>query len=423
LIDSITAEKLGKCYRLGRSRNNQEPGWLARLAKVFRRGGAEPASSRAPREIWALKDVSFGVQPGTILGIIGANGAGKTTLLKVLGRVTLPTEGRAVVKGRVVSLLEVGAGFQPELSGRENAYLHAALYGLPRGEVARRLDEIVEWAELRDFIDTPVKRYSSGMYLRLAFSVAINMEPDILLADEVLAVGDLAFQERCLQRVEEVGRAGLTVLFVSHDMAAVRRLCHRVIWLNAGRVVADGEPDEVVSRYEDAAWSLVSSKRKRVGSLANAYGELLATRMVSASGKELGAGRRSEEIFLKFTFKMLTAGVEVVCIVDIFARGIHVFRSRQPGSTSIPRPGVYSATVRIPAHLLLDIVYSVGVKLLIQDGGAERSSLSEDNAISFRVYDADESSTRNRTSKRRRDGLLMPELDWSIVEEPALVTV
>ena len=188
-----------------------------------------------------------------ILGIIGANGAGKSTLLKVIARVTRPTEGRVTGIGRVVSLLELGAGFNPDFSAHDNILMNAAMHGISRREVLDRMADIIQFAELDDFLDNPLRQYSSGMYLRLAFSVAINMQPDILLADEILAVGDIAFQERCLQRVAEESERGLTVLFVSHDMSAVSRLCHRVIWLDRGEVVQDGEPEGVIAEYEDAA--------------------------------------------------------------------------------------------------------------------------------------------------------------------------
>jgi lipopolysaccharide transport system ATP-binding protein len=200
-------------------------------------------------KVWALKDVSFEVQRGEVLGIIGRNGAGKSTLLKILSRITHPTAGRIDLKGRIGSLLEVGTGFHPELTGRENIYLNGAILGMTRREVARKFDEIVAFAEVERFLDTPVKRYSSGMYMRLAFAVASHLEPDILVVDEVLAVGDMAFQKKCLGRMSEVSRHGRTVLFVSHNTMAVKSLCSRVILIENGRIAADGGVDEVVDKY------------------------------------------------------------------------------------------------------------------------------------------------------------------------------
>ncbi len=199
--------------------------------------------------MWALKDISFQVHAGEAIGIIGRNGAGKSTLLKVLSRITEPTEGRAYIQGRVASLLEVGTGFHPELSGRENIYLNGAILGMRRTEIAQKFDEIVAFAEIEKFLDTPVKRYSSGMYVRLAFAVAAHLEPEVLVVDEVLAVGDLAFQKKCLGKMEDVTKGGRTVLFVSHNMNAVQRLCTTSIMLDQGRLVAQGPTSGVITRY------------------------------------------------------------------------------------------------------------------------------------------------------------------------------
>jgi lipopolysaccharide transport system ATP-binding protein len=203
----------------------------------------------APEEFWALRGVDFEIAEGEAVGIIGGNGAGKSTLLKILSRITPPTEGRARVKGRLSSLLEVGTGFHPELTGRENVFLNGAILGMRKAEVERKFDEIVAFAGVEKFIDTPVKRYSSGMYVRLAFAVAAHLEPDVLIIDEVLAVGDAEFQNRCLGKMSDVAKAGRTVLFVSHNMAAVQRLCSRAIWMRNGAVEADGDPQPVVSSY------------------------------------------------------------------------------------------------------------------------------------------------------------------------------
>src|SRR5204862_4320603 len=203
----------------------------------------------AVEECWALKDVSFEVKRGEVLGIIGRNGAGKTTLLKILPRITEPSEGRVTIRGRVASLLEVGTGFHPELTGRENIYLNGAILGMTRAEIRRSFDEIVAFSEVEKFLDTPVKRYSSGMHVRLAFAVAAHLRPEILVVDEVLAVGDAAFQKKCLGKMQDVASGGRTVLFVSHNMAAITRLCSRAILLREGRAVADGRVDTVVSEY------------------------------------------------------------------------------------------------------------------------------------------------------------------------------
>jgi lipopolysaccharide transport system ATP-binding protein len=199
--------------------------------------------------LWALRDVTFQVQRGEVLGVIGRNGAGKSTLLKILARITEPTSGTAEIHGRVGSLLEVGTGFHPELTGRENIFLNGAILGMRRAEIRTKFDEIVAFAELDRFIDTPVKRYSSGMYMRLAFAVAAHLEPEILLVDEVLAVGDVGFQKKCLGKMEGVARAGRTVLFVSHNMGAVGSLCSRIIYLKDGQVAASGPPDDVIPKY------------------------------------------------------------------------------------------------------------------------------------------------------------------------------
>ena len=244
---AIEADALSKRYRIGQLQaaygTLRES--LTRSAK--RLTGREHV--HGAKEIWALKDVSFKVDEGEVLGVIGRNGAGKSTLLKVLTRITTPTAGRAVIRGRVGSLLEVGTGFHPELTGRENIFLNGSILGMKRREIQRKLDEIVDFSGIPKFIDTPVKRYSSGMYVRLAFSVAAHLEPEILLVDEVLAVGDAEFQQRCLGRMEDLSGTGRTVLFVSHNMQAVNQLCDRAILLEGGGLALDGAPSEVITRY------------------------------------------------------------------------------------------------------------------------------------------------------------------------------
>ena len=259
----IRVENLGKKYIIGHQKQerytalrdviaNGAKSVGRRLLKPLGKGESDPTVE----EFWALKDVSFEIQQGDRVGIIGRNGAGKSTLLKILSRITEPTTGSIRIKGRVASLLEVGTGFHPELTGRENIYLNGAILGMSKAEIKRKFDEIVAFAEVEKFLDTPVKRYSSGMYVRLAFAVAAHLEPEILVVDEVLAVGDVQFQKKCLGKMEDVGKEGRTVLFVSHSMAAIKNLCQQVILLNKGEVITIGKTDIIIQKYLEISTEL-----------------------------------------------------------------------------------------------------------------------------------------------------------------------
>jgi lipopolysaccharide transport system ATP-binding protein len=251
----IKVENLSKQYRIGERegyktfRETLMNIWKSPFKKIAATSIKSKTKQSQPETIWALKDVSFNVKRGEVVGVIGRNGAGKTTLLKILSKITLPTEGRVELRGVVGSLLEVGTGFHPELTGHENIYLYGAILGMDRWEVTRKFDEIVAFAELEKFIDTPIKRYSSGMYMRLAFAVAAHLEPEILLVDEVLAVGDFAFQKKCLGKMEDVSKEGRTVLFVSHNMGAVNQLCSRAIVLRNGLIEFKGSTSESIKKY------------------------------------------------------------------------------------------------------------------------------------------------------------------------------
>jgi lipopolysaccharide transport system ATP-binding protein len=413
-MNAVTAEGLTKVYRLENRGPIQPP--RSGLLRALGRVGLRAPFQRRAREVWALNEVSFAAQPGTILGVIGRNGAGKTTLLKLLARVSLPTAGRAIVRGRTVSLLGIGQGFQPNLSGRENIFLHAALYGVPRAEVVENFDRIVEFAGLGQFIDNPVSRYSSGMYVRLAFSVAINMRPDIILADEVLAVGDIEFQERCLQRVEQAGSEGVTVLFVSHDMEAITRLCHRVIRLDRGKIVDEGKPDEVVARYE-AAIELGEWQPGGVGK-TSPFVELLNVRLTSPTGREIEAARRSEDILATATFRTLVPDVQIRPSLNLGCGGLLVLRSRPSDPLIVERPGVRTVTVRIPAYLLAERIYIARFRFEILGEGGAHSVLNRDNRVTFRVYGDGTSSDPfdNRLSWEKHVGpsLIAPRLDWAV---------
>lgn len=276
----IRAEGLGKSYIIGhetqRERYSSFRDTISRGVKSFVRKAADMVHGRPIiqgdelEEVWALRELNFGIHRGEVVGIIGRNGAGKSTLLKILSRITEPTVGRAQISGRVASLLEVGTGFHLELSGRENIYLNGAILGMSRGEIRRKFDEIVAFAEVERFLDTPVKRYSSGMYVRLAFSVAAHLEPEILIVDEVLAVGDGEFQKKCLGRMSEVARGGRTVLFVSHNMGAVQTLCSRALLLHGGLLVGDGASGEIVDSYLSGEARAARAKTPKRRSLSSA---------------------------------------------------------------------------------------------------------------------------------------------------------
>jgi lipopolysaccharide transport system ATP-binding protein len=377
-----------------------------RILSVKQLGKRYVIGTKQRRDLWALRDVSFSVERGEILGIIGPNGAGKTTLLKVLSRVTLPTEGRVVGHGRVIPLLALGAGFQPDMSGRENIFMNAALYGMGTSEVEQRLDEIIEFAGIGDFIDVPVKRYSSGMYLRLAFSVAVNMQPDILLADEVLAVGDIEFQERCLERVKQAGESGMSVLFVSHDMDAITRLCDRVLWLNAGQIVRIGEPDEVVAQYQNSAWSLSGRALKSSGSHKGEKGEIISVTLTSTDNREIGAVRTSDEVLVNVAVKITEDDLTVRFVLHVHARGTLAFLVRSE-IYDVPRRGAYVVTAKIPSHLLAETIYSVTIEAVVIDRNSAKFPMTAFNAIAFQVFD---------TQSSRRDvrgGVVAPALEWT----------
>lgn len=328
---AIEVRNLGKQYELGLTHTDllseKLGNGLRAIGRRFRRNGEDSSnqnrSTQEPQEyFWALKDINFDVQQGEVMGVIGRNGAGKSTLLKILSRITSPTTGEVKLKGRVASLLEVGTGFHPELTGRENIYLNGAILGMKRQEISRKLDEIVAFAEVEKFIDTPVKRYSSGMYVRLAFAVAAHLECEILLVDEVLAVGDLVFQKKCLNKMEDVSGEGRTVLLVSHNMASVRQLTSRSILLEDGRLEEIGPTHQALEKYLDRSMRLASSPEaasdiKRHSWAGNRSIEFCSAALLKGRGAADATGTRNLELDIFSHIDVLSAWVALtICSVD-----------------------------------------------------------------------------------------------------------
>lgn len=379
----ITVENLGKRYRIchqqqGGMRYQTLRDVLAEKAKSVVRGllSRSPSSGgpvvRGPRteDFWALKDVSFEVRQGEVLGIIGRNGAGKSTLLKILSRITEPTEGRVRIKGRVASLLEVGTGFHPELTGRENVFLNGAILGMTRAEIKRKFDEIVAFAEVERFLDTPVKRYSSGMYVRLAFAVAAHLEPEVLIVDEVLAVGDADFQKKCLGKIEDVStQQGRTVLFVTHNMGMVTSLCSRAILLENGALTADGRSSEVIMRYakqSESAANVIDLRSPSAKTVGDNLGRLLYACIEDDRGNPISEVDIRHPFAVRMDFEILQ---------DV-PKGphpnFHFFDSRGEyafvavGTDLVGMPvsrGIYSSRCFVPGKLLNNGCYSIGVAL------------------------------------------------------------
>jgi lipopolysaccharide transport system ATP-binding protein len=424
----IRTENLGKQYRIGALQEGYKTlrDTLVNTAKMPVRW-ARRAIRREPvpaaQMIWALKNINFDVRQGEVLGIIGRNGAGKSTLLKVLSRITEPTTGRVQVSGRVGSLLEVGTGFHPELTGRENVYLNGAILGMRNAEIEQRFDEIVAFSEIEKFIDTPVKHYSSGMFLRLAFAVAAHLNPEVLLVDEVLAVGDDRFQKKCMGKMESVGKEGRTVLFVSHNMNAIHRLCPRVILLEEGGIAADGDTPEVISQYLNADRSAADCKEWDSPDQApgDAAARLKRVRLLDRSGKPRTTFEIREPVQIEVEFWALDSRYPFLpiillhnddgtCVLESAANHDPAFAGKSR------KKGIYRSVCRIPGDFLNEGMFHVDVLLRVLV--PRRYFVRESNLLAFRVQDSGSGLSVKGDYPKAWSGVVAPILPWETDVRP-----
>jgi lipopolysaccharide transport system ATP-binding protein len=418
MTQAIEANALSKRYQLG-----QMQAAYGTLRDSLARTAARVTGREEPpkrEEIWALRDVSFNVHEGEVLGVIGRNGAGKSTLLKILTRITTPTTGDAIIRGRVGSLLEVGTGFNPELTGRENVFLNGAILGMKRREIQRKLPDIVEFSGIDKFIDTPVKRYSSGMHVRLAFSVAAHLEPEILLVDEVLAVGDAEFQQRCLGRMESFSGTGRTVLFVSHNMQTINQLCDRVLWIDDGAIMDDGDPAAVVTNYLQST-SYASGAHISFPDDESAPGDdlvrLLSARVVDEDGNTVETTDIRESVGIEIRYRVLQPGPPVFAKIRVIEpRGTAAFNAldtERHGDDS-SAPGVYASTAWIPANLLTEGTTKVDVAVCTLNAPKLLQRAARYEAVMLTVFDPGGGGSARGRFTGHLSGAVRPLLEWTV---------
>jgi lipopolysaccharide transport system ATP-binding protein len=414
---AILVDRIGKQYRLGQQATTYRT-LRETLAESFgSRKRKNGRTSTEPQSIWALKDVSFEVEQGQVLGVVGRNGAGKSTLLKVLSRVTEPTEGTAEIHGRVGSLLEVGTGFHPELTGRENIFLNGAILGMKKTEIEGKFDEIVSFAEVEKFIDTPVKRYSSGMYLRLAFAVAAHLEPEILVVDEVLAVGDAEFQRKCLGKMSDVAREGRTVMFVSHNMSAILRLTEETLVIDKGHLLLRAPTTEAVDFYLSRGLTQEGQRFWQPDEIPASAAPFKpeAIRLVDKKGNVIDTARSVDDFFIELEYQLAKAikGLRVGIYI-ITSRGEFVFTSFDTDETiafnehTQREKGRYISRCRIPANLLNAGRFVVGFNA---SAYRIKTYFHDEQALSFNV---DASGAPGMQWPEPRLGPVRPALNWEI---------
>jgi len=430
---AIKADNISKVYRLG-AQESAEDSLVAAVARMIKSpiknyqkyrslydfsdvDFDNPDTNGDSNILWALRNVSFDVKPGEVVGIIGRNGAGKSTLLKILSRITPPARGRIEIHGRTSSLLEVGTGFHPELTGRENVYLNATILGMRKKEVDQRFDEIVEFSGVEKFLDTPVKRYSSGMRVRLAFAVAAHLDPEILVVDEVLAVGDAAFQEKCLSKMQDIGSHGRTVFFVSHNMPAVTRLCERVITLSNGQVVADGPAREIISRYMHEGCSTLADRSW--SDLENAPGgevaRLKRVRVKNTNGVTVSLTDIRAAVGLEMTFEVIQEGYTLMPHFRFEnEEGVLLFITLDvdPEWRKKSRPkGIYVTTAWIPGNLLAEGSFFIEPAMRTLEP-RHIPEFRAEQAIRLQVVDPMEGDSARGDWVKGLKGVVRPLLKW-----------
>lgn len=423
----VKVENLSKLYRIGAKEQGYKTlretiieGLAApirnfkRLRKLTRFNINQLSQSTPPSDtIWALKDVSFEVKQGEVLGIIGRNGAGKSTLLKILSRITEPTSGDAKLYGRVSSLLEIGTGFHPELTGRENIFLNGAVLGMRKSEIRRKFDAIVDFAEIEKFIDTPVKRYSSGMYVRLAFGVASHLEPEILIIDEVLAVGDAEFQNKCLGKMENVAQGGRTVLFVSHNMGAIRQMCSRVLFLDEGSLMFEGDTNDVINCYLSKIYKKKGRKTSFPDNRSKAF-QILDIAVVCPDKLHHEPLDINDEIIIEVHSRLRTDMRQSNLALQVKREGIILFNSfdidLDQNIFRFRKAGDYISRISLPKRLLTAGRYSVFIGT--GQTGAQGSIDNHHDAVFFELEETSEDVTYKSHAKGRKAMIIIP-LNWN----------
>lgn len=412
----VEVENLSKKYRL-QSAASRTTTLRDALANALRAPFGRTGGTDENNVLWALRDVSFAVGEGETLGVIGRNGAGKSTLLKILSRITKPSSGKASIRGRVGSLLEVGTGFHQELSGRENIFLSGSILGMRRREIEKKFDEIIAFAEIESFLEMPVKHYSSGMFMRLAFSVAAHLETEVLLMDEVLAVGDVDFQHKCLNKMREIRRSGRTILFVSHNMSAIASICSRSIALSKGRVVSEGATAAVLKNYLTSDFGVPTDRiYNETNAPANEFVRLRRVRVVGADGQTVEINDIRRPVGIEATFEVLQNGQILIPNFHFFNQErLHLFAVQDVAGEWRRRPrarGEYVSTAWIPGNFLAEGSFVVGVNISSHTP-ATRIHIETTETVGFEVVDSMTGDTARGDYGGAMPGVVRPLVEWT----------